>query len=151
MPRPVAVLIALLMIDLSASTSAQILPKPEALQALVGARSLKCSFPWSADADWDADEPQVKTATQNFEFHIDGIDTLAGKARIIGKGGAEDLIAIRGSDLLTFLERVPAGPVHVTAVYAWRDRAGRFKAVHSRHTAIAGPVPSQSYGFCQVW
>jgi hypothetical protein len=58
---------------------------------------------------------------------------------------------LEGDEQLSFLEQVPMGAPHLTVVYAWRDSQGRFKAVHSRHTAIGGPGPSQQYGQCQVW
>jgi hypothetical protein len=114
--------------------------------------SLKCSFPSYASADWDEDRPQVKTGKQaDFGFNIDSIDYKKGSARLIGNAGAEDLIAIAGDSSASFVERVPLGTVNVTTVYAYRDRAGHFKAVHSRHTHIGGPSPSQNYGFCQPW
>jgi hypothetical protein len=132
--------------------SAQILPDATGMRALVAARSLKCSFPWYASADWDQDQPQMKSASQKeFGFQIDSIDYRKASARIIGNAGADDLTATQGTSSVSFVERVPIGSLNVTTVYAWRDRTGRFKAVHSRHTAIGGPSPSQNYGFCEVW
>jgi hypothetical protein len=93
----------------------------------------------------------VKDGRQDFEFHIDGIDHGRRTARIIGNAGAEDLLVFGGADSVAFVEQVPVGAVNVTTVYAWRDTQGRFKSVHSRHTAIGGPSPSQNYGFCQAW
>ena len=131
---------------------AQTFPEAAAMRALTEARSLKCTFPWYASADWDADQPEIKNASQKeFEFQIDGIEYRTSRARFIGNAGADDLIAIQGTDSVSFIERVPVGSVNVTTVYAWRNKAGNFKAVHSRHTAIGGPSPSQNYGYCQVW
>ena len=142
----------ILLVGLAASLAAQIAPEADAVRDLRAARSLKCTFPWYASADWDEDEPTVKTASQvDFAFHIDGIDYLKGTARIIGNAGAEDLIAISGESSVSFVERVPVGTLNVTTVYGWRNKAGHFKAVHSRHTAIGGPSPSQNFGFCQPW
>jgi len=129
----------------------QLDPDAAVLDQLVRARSLKCTFPWYASVDWDAGEPTVRTAKQDFEFHIDGIDLKAGTARIVGNAGAADLAATRGDASVTFIEQVPSGAINLTSVFAWRDKGCRFKAVHSRHTAIGGPSPSQNYGFCQVW
>ena len=132
--------------------AAQTFPDAATIRALKDARSLKCTFPWYASADWNADQPQIKSATQKeFGFQIDGIEYRAAKARIIGNGGADDLTVIPGTDSVSFIERAPIGAVNVTTVYAWRNKAGHFKAVHSRHIAIAGPSPSQNYGSCQVW
>ena len=119
--------------------------------ALVAARSLKCTFPSYTSADWDSDKPQLKNSTQEFGFNVDGIDYREGNARLIGNAGAEDLVAIRGNNFVSFIERVPIGTVNVTTVCAWRDKATHFRAVHSRHTAIGGPSPSQNYGTCQIW
>ena len=149
--RAVAFQIVVALMAIPLLSAAQLAPEPGAYRDLVAARSLKCSFPWSASADWDRDEPRVKNASQEFGFQIDGIDHRQGSARIIGNAGADDLTALRGADSVSFLERVPAGTINVTTVYAWRNTEGRFKAVHSRHVAIGGPAPSQNYGYCQVW
>jgi hypothetical protein len=135
------------------SLSAQISADPSAVRALRGARSLKCSFPWYASTDWDQDEPRVKSdgTQEDFGFQIDGIDYRNERARIIGNAGADDLGATTGEHSVSFVEIVPTGSVNLTTVYAWRDKSGRFKAVHSRHTAIGGPSPSQNYGYCQIW
>jgi hypothetical protein len=119
--------------------------------ALVAARSFKCSFPWYTLADWTDHEPPLKSGTQELGFHIDGIDYRQATARLVGKVGSGDLEASPGIDSVSFIEGVPSGTPNITTVYAWRDSAGRFKAVHSRHTATGGgPVPSQQYGYCEV-
>lgn len=135
----------------STTASAQIAPPDDALRALTEAKSLKCEFPWVASVDWDKDQPTTTTGVQEFGFHIDGLDRRGGKARLIGDAGSEDLLMVVGDESVSFIERVPLGTINVTAVYAWRDKRGRFKAVHSMHTAIGGPSPSQNYGYCQSW
>jgi hypothetical protein len=131
--------------------TAQIAPRANVYKQLVAARSLKCTFPWYAGADWDEDLPQPKSAKQDFAFHIDGIDHAKGAARLIGNAGADDLTTVQGDYSISFVEVVPVGSVNLTTVYGWPDKSGRFKAVHSRHTAIGGPSPSQQYGYCQTW
>src|SRR5688500_1233407 len=121
------------------------------IQSLAKVRSLKCAFGWYSSTDWDADEPTIKTSTLEFSRPIDGIDRGRRAARIIGNAGADDLAVVDAGDLLSFIDRTPAGAVNLTTVYAWCDRGGRFKAVHSRHTAIGGPSPSQHYGYCESW
>jgi hypothetical protein len=134
------------------SSTAQMFPDEAAQQALLRARSLKCSFPWYASAEWTGDEPKVKSARQDeFGFHLDSIDHKKRAARLIGNAGSEDLVVLAGADSVSFVEQVPIGSVNLTTVYAWRDSSGAFKAVHSRHTAIGGPSPSQNYGHCRVW
>jgi len=152
--RPTILAVTLLILAVIIASklwAVQIMAEEHDVRALSAARSLKCSFPWFASTDWGGDEPKVKTAGQEFGFHIDGIDRVKRSARIIGNAGADDLAATYGAASVSFIERVPVGSVNVTTVYAWRDKAGRFKAVHSRHTAIGGPSPSQNYGYCQAW
>jgi hypothetical protein len=145
-------IIATVIICLQPTAGAQFAPDAAVIRDLFAARSLKCVFPWYASADWDADVPTVKSAAQDgFAFHIDGIDYAKSGARLIGNAGAEDLVAARGASSVSFIERVPVGALNVTTVYGWRSKDGHFKAVHSRHTAVGGPSPSQSYGFCQPW
>lgn len=120
-------------------------------EALMSARSLKCTFPLYSSTEWQRDRPTVKTDDQDFGFQIDGIDYSQRTARMIGNAGADDLEVAPGTDTVSFVERVPAGAVNLTTVYAWRDSQGGFKAVHSRHTAIGGPTPSQQYGRCELW
>ena len=93
----------------------------------------------------------MKNSTQNFEFYFDSIDHAKSRARMIGNAGSEDIAAVQGDFTVSFIEIVPVGTINVTTVYAWNNKAGHFKAVHSRHTAIGGPSPSQQYGFCQPW
>jgi hypothetical protein len=143
--------LAVIVVALAVGLDAQILPGPKDVQSLLSLRSLKCSFPWYASADWDADEPKIKIASQGFTFNIDSIDYKKGSARLIGNAGAVDLGADAGESSASFLEIVPVGTPNLTTVYAWRNREGHFKAVHSRHTAIGGPSPSQNYGWCQAW
>ena len=120
-------------------------------EALMSARSLKCTFPLYAATDWQRDRPTVKTEDQDFGFQIDGIDYSGLTARMIGNAGSDDLQVSPGYDTVSFVERVPFGAVNLTTVYAWRNSRGGFKAVHSRHIAIAGPTPSQQYGQCELW
>lgn len=117
---------------------------------LSNAKSLKCEFAINASADWPKDQPQPKVSKgQNFGFHIDSIDVDKGTARIIGNAGSADLSVILGKGL-HFLEVTPGGSLNVTTVYSAEVNA-KFKAVHSRHVRSVGPLPSQHYGFCQLW
>lgn len=130
-------------------------------QALMSAKSLKCTFPWVAAAQWDRDEPAPRVRkNQDFTFQVDGINFGKGTARIIGNAGSDDLLAMKGENVIHFLERTPSGNLNVTSVWVWRSRSGRFKAVHSRHistgvhapdVSVGGPFPSQNYGYCQQW
>ena len=147
---PLIVSLVVLAVPLAAQ---QFTPDKAALQALRSARSFRCSFPQYATVDWDRDQPQLQTGTEDdFILQIDGVDYSTGDARMIGNVGASDLVVVSGVTTVSFVERIPSGEVNLTTVYAWRDSMGlRFKAVHSRHTAIFGPSPSQYFGYCEVW
>lgn len=130
----------------------QIVAPERQWRALMATKSLKCTFPWAGFVEWKADEPKLSYGPQRlFEFHIDGIDHAKGAARIVGNAGSDDLVALDGKSSVSFVETTPAGAINLTTVYAWADKAGRYKAVHSRHTAVGGPSPSQNYGFCEMW
>ena len=109
---------------------------------MMSARSFRCSFPQYSSVDWDRDQPRLRTSTQaDFAFHIDGIDYRTRTARVIGNAGAADLMAMAGVMSVSFIEQTPSGSVNLTSIYAWRDSMGRFKAVVSRHVALARAYP----------
>jgi hypothetical protein len=119
------------------------------VQALTSVRSLKCTFPRVAQANWRDDSPKPIVKNQDFGFEIRAIDSSKGTAVIGGELGTANVPVIKGIDTLTVIERTVLGMVNVTSVFAAQDKAGRFKAVHSRHLGGGkSPFPSQSYGYC---
>lgn len=148
--KPKVMACALLLLPVAVSGT-QLSPQPNDVRMLMSVRSLRCSFPKFASADWGSSGPQTKTGSQDFGFQIDGIDHAKQSARMIGNAGATDLLALDGDETITFVEQTPVGTVNVTSVFGWKDGARTFKAVHSRHTAIGGPSPSQNYGSCEIW
>jgi hypothetical protein len=115
-------------------------------------KSWKCDFPLAASSDWQKDEPLPELKKQMFSFNIDSVDTQGKKARMIGNAGSDDVDVLFGADVLHFLEVTPIGNLNVTTIFASAVKSGKFKSVHSRHVNLIGsPLPSQAYGFCQVW
>ena len=57
----------------------QFTPDKAALQALRSARSFRCSFPQYATVDWDRDQPQLQTGTED-DFMRTRPGTGAGRA-----------------------------------------------------------------------
>ena len=148
----VIVAVSLALTITGAAAAQQDTPDEDALRAMMSARSFRCSFPQYSTVDWDRDEPQLRTGSEDdFVVQIDGIDYRTQTARVIGNVGADELMAVAGATSVSFTEQTPSGAVHLTSIYAWRDSMGRFKAVYSRHTAIFGPTPSQYFGYCEVW
>ena len=131
--------------------SAQFLAPAADVKTLLAARSLKCSFPFFAQADWDRDEPRLRTGKQTLVFQVDNINLRDQTARLIGNVGSADLVASRGTDSIAFTQATTGASLHLTTVFAWRDKRGAFKAIHSRHSSMEAPAPNQNYGYCQAW
>lgn len=100
---------------------------------------LTCSF------DRQADSESVSRAG-DFGFEIT-VDTVTGKAYMIGNAGVSELHMVTGSDGVTFLEVLATGAVQSTTIH---QNSGT--AVHSRHTLLSLTnelFPSQYYGTCE--
>jgi hypothetical protein len=123
-------------------------PQPDVAE-LMSAHSLTCSFSWVTSVEWKGDVPEISSKETRFGFHIDRIDLAKNTARLGGNGGPDNLVAVKADAILSFFEQNFSGSVDVTTVYAWKDKPGRFKSVHSRHASINGPFPMQYYGYCQ--
>ena len=121
--------------------------------ALLAARSLKCSFGRGASADWKAGRPNVTLdrAGADFILHFDSIDPDKRTARLIGNQGATDVSVLRTATGLHFLEVTGSGNINLTTAFARMVPEG-FIAVTSRHLDLTRlPYPSQSHGTCKVW
>ena len=71
-------------------------------------------------------------------------DVATNDAFFIGNNGVSSVVAVAGSEGITFLERLNSGAVQSTTI----DGSGY--AAHSRHTIIGTElVPSQYYGNCE--
>lgn len=110
-------LVGLALLAACGGSSAQT-PSVADYAGLISARSFKCAFPSFGSAEWDGDQPTIKTKTQDFGFHIDGVNWKSQSARLIGNAVAVDLMATRGGDSISFVERVAAGTLNVTTIYA---------------------------------
>ena len=113
-------------------------------------RTFRCAFPVNARADMRTDVPQPTVARETFELTFDQIDRRAGTGRMIGNQGGSDVSVVEAPEGITIIEVLGSGYLQVTAIYTAETKDGRFKAVHSRHSAALGgePVPSQYYGSC---
>ena len=75
-------------------------------------------------------------------------DSFFGSARLVGNAGSSDLLAVSGRQMVSFLEVTPSGATNLITIYGFVDSDDRYQVVFSRHTAIAGPTPSQYHGAC---
>ena len=103
------------------------------VELLKSAQTLRCSF-----------------ESFGTDLVFDLVDYDAGTARLVGNAGTSPLSAVPGLSGVSFIEVTPSGAVNTYTVYAWLNAERRFVAVTSRHTAVAGPSPSQLNGSCDV-
>jgi hypothetical protein len=136
-----AVLVALVLVDSAQAQDAT---------RLHSARTFRCSFEVMASADMRSASPEVSVRRESFELVFDQINVEAGTGRMIGNQGGEDVRVIGTTEGITIIEVLGSGFLQVTVIYLAQNADRRFRAVHSRHTALFGgePVPSQYYGSC---
>ena len=132
----VAVVVAVLTTSAAAQTPEGVRPDADDVVRLHDAATLRCEF----------ENITADTIIDNVKWELANI----GSARVIGAAGSSDLMAVKGSARSSFIEITPSGAVNLITVYAWTNAQGRFVAVYSRHTAVAGPTPSQVHGSCVV-
>ena len=120
-------------------------------QKLSSTKTFRCSFVSSVSADMDKDTPRPAVSRDTLELVFDQLDHRAGTGRLIGNHGGSDVNVMSAREAVTILEPLGSGVMHVTVIYLGQTTDGRFKAVHSRHTALPGgqPFPSQFYGSCR--
>ena len=113
-------------------------PDPDAVELLRTTRTFQCDF---------GDE-------FSSSITLDDVDYEAGSARLVGNVGTSEAMAVLGTEGASFIEITPVGAVNVLTVYPWRKvndgTPQPFVAVYSRHTAVAGPSPSQFHGTCRA-
>ena len=73
-----------------------------------------------------------------------------GNARLVGNVGVSQVLSLVGQEGVSFIELPGGNTVNTITVYPWKNDEGRFIAVYSRHTAVAGPSPSQQRGTCRA-
>lgn len=111
--------------------------------------TFRCAFASNATADMRGDVPRASLDREQFELVFDQVSVRNGSGRMIGNAGGVDVRVIEGDAGITLIEPLESGFLQITAIYAAQNRDGRFKAVHSRHSAFtAMPIPSQYYGSC---
>jgi hypothetical protein len=109
-------------------------------------RSLRCDFAEGSARAWG--EP-TRMTFDALTLVYDSIDTGAGRARLVGAAGAQDVSVVQAPRRLTFFEFTGGGNVNITTVY---ESAGEMKAVHSRHTGTPeNPTLAQLYGYCKPY
>ena len=85
----------------------------------------------------------------NFSLEFN-YDTISIQAFMKGNLGLSEVIAISGSDGLSFIEILDTGVVQTTTLDMLSNKEQSVDAVHSRHTILFGLFPSQAYGKCKM-
>ena len=126
---------------------------------------LKCVFPVSVTGNWTNGEPQAAIKASDLSLQFTEIDTDGGTAQgavletpnAPRNGGFDPvhLIAQLTVGSLHLMQSGSGGPLYVTTVFDSVSRAGKLKAVHTRHeyTALLPGYtsrPEQYYGDCEI-
>ena len=70
-------------------------------------------------------------------------------AQLVGNNGTADMMAVRGSGSMSFIEVTPGGWANLLTVYALRHVEGGFHAAYSRHPGFGGfPGANNDEGSC---
>ena len=121
------------------------------------ATGLRCSFSTLVKGQWSSDgPPDISPGTASLILRFEGIDTDAGVAELRTGSMTSELIVRASAGYLNFLQVFRTGPMYTTTVFDAGSRAGKFKAVHSRHEYLDPPLaggtstPEQYYGECEI-
>ena len=108
-----------------------------------------CAFASNATANMSGDVARASLDREQLELVLDQVSVQNGSGRMIGNAGGVDVRVIEAFEGITLIEPLESGFLQITAIYSAQNGDGRFKAVHSRHSAFTGmPIPSQYYGSC---
>jgi len=124
--------------------------------ALAKARSVKCTFSQIATGSLREEPPKVDVKSANLVLEFEEVNADEGSARLKSGFGQYDIIVRYAPGYLNFIQSFRDGPLYVTTILEQKTKAGKLKAMHSRHeyTAFALPgftsSPEQYYGECEV-
>jgi hypothetical protein len=145
-----------LLLLFSSGQPARAQPGTGARGRLAAATTLRCSSPLLATGDWTNGEPQAESKPAKLSFTFSGVDAQDGTAEADLGYGPSHIIVRLAEGSLHFIQVGSAGPVYLTTVFDQESRAGKLKAVHTRHeytpVKVAGFTsrPEQYYGECEV-
>ncbi len=120
-------------------------------------QSLKCEFPVRATGTWTDGEPKADIRAETFSLQFSEISTEDGTAQLVrSRYGVAHIIARLSQGNLHLLQISSSGSLYATTVFDSDSRAGKLKAVHSRHGFIEQILrdvtsrPEQHYGECEI-
>ena len=132
------------------------LPRPSDAQALAKVTSVRCKFSLMAKSSLRNEPPTAEIKPADVELQFDAVNADEGTAQLKSNIGAYDIIVRYAQGYLNFIQSFREGKVYVTTILEQKTKAGKFKAMHSRHefTIVDLPgftsSPEQYYGECEV-
>lgn len=132
------------------SSSAQPVATPPAQASVLVAERLNCTFYRGQAANYQTRTANLQEVLWEGDFILDNINKYTGRARFSSKGKGGDVALHPFADGMNFVEKTSAGTVNLTTVYTFKNEAGKFVAVTSRHDIGTEPMPSQYHGECEV-
>jgi hypothetical protein len=123
---------------------------------LATAKNVKCTFSLIAVGTLREDQPKAEVKPGSLVLEFEGVNADEGTARLKSGFGEYDIVVRYASGYLHFIQSFRDGPLYVTTILEQKTKAGKLKAMHSRHefTAFALPgftsSPEQYYGECEI-
>lgn len=120
------------------------------------ATKIRCTFSRVAVGAWKADAADASVKPATLVLRFEEIDADAGTAQLKTGSMGTEVTARAAEGYLHFMQSFRTGALYTTTVFDQGARAGRFRAVHSRHEyyaqALAGATssPEQYYGECEA-
>lgn len=121
------------------------------------AKALRCTFPLNTTATWSSEgSPEAVLKPSKLVLRFDSINTDEGTAELKSGSVGSGITAQLAGRNLHFIQSFRNGPLYVTTVFDQLTKAGKLKAVHSRHEYFKVPLegatssPEQYYGECEI-
>ena len=120
-------------------------------------QSLSCEFSVRATGTWTDGEPEADVRAETFSLQFRAISAEDGTAELVrSRYGVAYIIARLSRGNLHLLQVSTSGSLYATTVFDNDSRAGKLKAVHSRHAFVERILrdvtsrPEQHYGECEI-
>jgi hypothetical protein len=125
-------------------------------EKLAAAKTIKCT--WGEQALIEYLDGSVKfsinpwsSKTEDSIAYFSEIDLVQGTAKFIGNQGSVPLRAYVSPMGLAFLEVTEGGSVMLTTIFSEKSGGKEYLGSHARHVEFLVPMPSLTYGRCEIW
>ena len=124
--------------------------------ALANAKRIKCTFSLISSSTLREEPAKAEIKPANLVLEFESINADEGSAQLKAGFGQYDIVVRYTQGYLHFIQSFRDGPLYVTTVLDQKTKAGKLKAMHSRHeyTIVSLPgytsSPEQYYGECEI-